>query len=493
MNATVSTTPSGVELRKWQQEALTAIVNKAEKGQDTFTVIATMGSGKTFLQGATAHWALSTKKVDLIVNIVPSDKLRETNSAEFRKHFGVRLSTNINAPLPPWAVGYVTTYHALANAKRASKLISYLKDTRVFMMADEVHHGSDEEEAAWGGALSRLKDRSTLTLLLSGTLWRSDECCIAGVGYVPHPEAPQFLVPRTDFDYTLKQATEDEVVSPVYFTEVSGKVSLSVAKNDITIADESHAVGKYSDEEVAEKSYRHLVNPKGGFVKDLLVKANDGLVHKVWQHIANKSGAVPPGGLVVAANIKAAEEIALILEEITGEVPYVVHSGRPGSKQSIDYFAANDTESKWIVSVGMISEGVDIPRIKVIAYLTTARTELIFHQIVGRAMRARCYNGERVNEDADVYLPATPKLHGHVTRFTEAQGNPARVSSPVELEVEDEDKEFIVRTKYEEILTESHATGVESFDSRGNEVSRKLKSLIIDALDQLQVFIAQAV
>lgn len=494
MALTLSTTPSGVELRKWQHEALTTIINRATKGQDTFTVIATMGSGKTFLQGAVAHWALSNEKVDLIVNIVPSDKLRETNASEFRKHFGVRLGTNITAPVSPWSNGYVTTYHALARPKTAAKLISNLKGRRILLIADEVHHGADHEEAAWGNALSNLKERSALTLLLSGTLWRSDECCIAGVEYVPHPDSPQFSVPKTDFDYTLKQATDDEVVTPVYFTEVSGSVSISVETDDEESVDEKLTVGKYSDVVVAEKSYRHLVNPKGGFVRDLLTKANNGLVHKVWQHIANGSGAIPPGGLVVASDTKAAEAIALILEKITGEAPYVVHSGRPGSKTLIDYFASNDTESKWIVSVGMISEGVDIPRIKVIAYLTTARTELIFHQIVGRAMRVRTHSGIRVNEDADVFLPATPKLHGHVTRFTEAQGNPARASAPIELEVKDvEEKEVVVKAKYEEILTESHATGVESFDIRGNEVKRKLSEMIVDALDQLQVFIAKTV
>jgi superfamily II DNA or RNA helicase len=40
-----------------------------------------------------------------------------------------------------------------------------------------------------------------------------------------------------------------------------------------------------------------------------------------------------------------------------------------------------------IISVGMISEGVDIPRLRVLVYLPNARTELAFRQAVGRVVR----------------------------------------------------------------------------------------------------------
>ena len=41
----------------------------------------------------------------------------------------------------------------------------------------------------------------------------------------------------------------------------------------------------------------------------------------------------------------------------------------------------------WIVAVNMVSEGVDIPRLRVGVYATAAKTPLIFRQIVGRFVR----------------------------------------------------------------------------------------------------------
>ena len=43
--------------------------------------------------------------------------------------------------------------------------------------------------------------------------------------------------------------------------------------------------------------------------------------------------------------------------------------------------------TRWIVAVNMVSEGVDIPRLRVGVYATAAKTPLIFRQIVGRFVR----------------------------------------------------------------------------------------------------------
>ncbi len=42
---------------------------------------------------------------------------------------------------------------------------------------------------------------------------------------------------------------------------------------------------------------------------------------------------------------------------------------------------------RWLVSVLMVSEGVDIPRLRVGVYATPARTELFFRQVMGRFVR----------------------------------------------------------------------------------------------------------
>ena len=49
--------------------------------------------------------------------------------------------------------------------------------------------------------------------------------------------------------------------------------------------------------------------------------------------------------------------------------------------------ASPPARAPWLVSVLMVSEGVDVPRLRVGVYATTARTELFFRQVVGRFIR----------------------------------------------------------------------------------------------------------
>ena len=60
-------------------------------------------------------------------------------------------------------------------------------------------------------------------------------------------------------------------------------------------------------------------------------------------------------------------------------------SDEPGASRRIAEFASSGR--RWLVSVLMVSEGVDIPRLRVGVYATAARTELFFRQVVGRFIR----------------------------------------------------------------------------------------------------------
>ena len=83
----------------------------------------------------------------------------------------------------------------------------------------------------------------------------------------------------------------------------------------------------------------------------------------------------------------------------------MVLSDDPGASARIATFAAS-TE-RWLVAVRMVSEGVDIPRLAVGVYATSASTPLFFAQAIGRFVRAR-----RPGETASVFLPSVPHLLG---------------------------------------------------------------------------------
>ncbi len=64
--------------------------------------------------------------------------------------------------------------------------------------------------------------------------------------------------------------------------------------------------------------------------------------------------------------------------------------------------------SPWIVSVRMISEGVDIRRLRMLVYATNIVAELSFRQITGRIVRTAPKDGD--DDYGIVVLPADPRL-----------------------------------------------------------------------------------
>jgi superfamily II DNA or RNA helicase len=109
------------------------------------------------------------------------------------------------------------------------------------------------------------------------------------------------------------------------------------------------------------------------------------------------------GGLVIASDQQAARAYARRLAEITGVAPTLVLSDDRGSSARIAEFAASD--ARWMVAVRMVSEGVDVPRLAVGVYATSASTPLYFAQAIGRFVRART-----PGETASVFLPSVRPL-----------------------------------------------------------------------------------
>ena len=91
------------------------------------------------------------------------------------------------------------------------------------------------------------------------------------------------------------------------------------------------------------------------------------------------------GALFIGPNIIVAKYAAELIERITGEKPVLVHNEIPNAHKKIA--AYENGNARWLVSVGMVAEGVDVPRLRVLAYLPYAKTELAFRQALGRVIR----------------------------------------------------------------------------------------------------------
>ena len=119
------------------------------------------------------------------------------------------------------------------------------------------------------------------------------------------------------------------------------------------------------------------------------------------------------GGLIVAASVEHANQIAKILYEQLGEYARVATYREDDPQKIINAFKLS-TE-KWIISVGMISEGTNIPRLRVCCHLTRIKTELHFRQVLGRILRS---NNE-LNGEGFLYMPAEPNLIEYANRVAQ--------------------------------------------------------------------------
>lgn len=121
--------------------------------------------------------------------------------------------------------------------------------------------------------------------------------------------------------------------------------------------------------------------------------------------------------------------IKQILWQVLGESANVVTSDEANANALIEQYRRN--QDRWIISVGMISEGTNIPRLQVCCYLSNIRTEMYYRQVLGRILRIT----DSPNQEAILFMPAEPKLVEYAYRV--AQDIPDGIAK-VKLELMDE-------------------------------------------------------
>jgi superfamily II DNA or RNA helicase len=127
-------------------------------------------------------------------------------------------------------------------------------------------------------------------------------------------------------------------------------------------------------------------------------------------------------GLVVATDQDHARGIANLLRAQRRVTAMVVTSDDPTASKRIAAFA--DGDLPWLVAVRMVSEGVDIPRLRLGVFATTTSTELFFRQVVGRFVRHT--GGPAKRERAWLFIPDDPRLRQYSATIAEQRRHSLR-------------------------------------------------------------------
>jgi superfamily II DNA or RNA helicase len=116
-------------------------------------------------------------------------------------------------------------------------------------------------------------------------------------------------------------------------------------------------------------------------------------------------------GLVVCLDMDHAYAVADVLTRVTGvrNVPVAASkdaNGMDNSERARAVITAfGEGRDRWLVAVAMVSEGVDIPQLRVGVYATNKRTDLFFRQVLGRFVRVRSDLPADVDQTAYMFVP----------------------------------------------------------------------------------------
>lgn len=331
-------------------------------------------------------------EIDLVICFAPTIQVVSSFTQAMEEVLGSTFDGRLGS------LGGAFTYQAMAH--RDERFWDLFDQYRVLVIFDEIHHCAAQEALTgnvWGQQIAeRIQAKARFTLALSGTPWRTDDGLVALARYT---DGEGELV--RDYVYGLEQAINDQVcrtprivlLDNEQITRTEMRKSEELSEQFLSIRDllfnTDTKYQQFLEQEQAIEKVLEIANEK---LNDLRRSKPDA------------------AGLIVASNVAHANQIAYSLQN-QGESPVVVNYQNSDAQKHINAFRHADT--RWIVSVGMISEGTDIPRLQVCCYLSRVRTELYLRQVLGRILR----RSGHVDAFAWLYLYVEPRLEEFCRRI----------------------------------------------------------------------------
>jgi superfamily II DNA or RNA helicase len=419
-----------VKLRNWQtdalQKALKWLVDDAVDRH--FVINAAPGAGKTIAACAIAEELIAHGQIDRVITIGPRAEVVNQWAGDFERVTGRPMSkvTGADGDVNNFGVDVCATWSAIQGLQDAFQAICNQNNTLV--ICDEHHHAA--VEAAWGDSADSAFSSAKHVLVLTGTPIRSDGeksvwLAYDDAGAIDHPDEGTYTL-------TYGEAVDLGYCRPVTFHRHEGRFTVDLEGDAIEIDSQNPAsltkdLKRVPGLQSALDFYRLACTPQ--YQADGVTPLIDGYQATMLEWGAKKLDDLRlrmpnAGGLVIAPNIEMAKYMAKLIEMIEGETPALVHSQMGSAEARIKAFRS--TDKRWIVSVAMISEGVDIKRLRVLVHLPNALTELAFRQAIGRVVRT---SGPDDDTRAYVVMPSTGILEAYARRI-EHEMSPGKRKDP---------------------------------------------------------------
>lgn len=385
--------------RAWQAECSEVAFKAFEDGQLAFTAAVGVGSGKTLWGVSMTHQLIDASQVDSVIVVCPSEPIQASWCFDFSK-FGLAVrklegNSDLSLRMPADESGYVTTYQSVAMQPLLHR--RRCAGRNVLVILDELHHlgdaKTDEDDAtAWAdGCLAAFDGAAKHVLCLTGTPGRGDARRLPFVSY-DSSQADGVWVPKLSaplgYTYTYGNAVNDRVVRRTGFRFVSAEGQVQVKNKDggMVIAEGGSST---SEEKSMLRNHleREALNIEAKIDNESVgVGAQAILTRTLHELDCVKARQPDAAALIVCFRVAQAKLYQRILE-FMGRRSVVVYDDKNSNPARIIEAFKTRRDVDVIIAVNMVSEGVNIPRLRVCGFLSPIEADLTLTQILGRIVR----------------------------------------------------------------------------------------------------------
>ena len=398
-----------IKLRPWQEAAINKAINwlQVKKEDNRFLINAAPGAGKTICASVLAKKLLDTGDINRVIIIAPRREVVKQWKEEFKiiTNRAMLIETGGSEDL---GLDVCSTWNSVESNLLLFKNIC--ENHKTLIICDEHHHAAIN--AVWGTSAINSFEKAQYVVVLTGTPIRTDGKAPVWFSYSSDGSK---LTHSQEGTYTLTygESVDLKYCRPVFFHRHEGVFHVVLKEGDSPIAVSGKkgvninsinnkksflsAIQKSLDFYTLARSPQYKADHKTPDLNSYQASMLEWGIAKLEE---TKYRLPNAGGLVIAPNIAVAEYMTKLLEIITNEKPILVHSKTKNTEEKIDAF--RNSNKDWLVSVAMISEGVDIKRLRVLVYLPNAQTELSFRQAIGRVVRSM---GDDDDSRAYVVMP----------------------------------------------------------------------------------------
>jgi superfamily II DNA or RNA helicase len=382
---------SRIKLRPWQEAALNQSLDwlLAKRRDKHFLINAAPGSGKTIAACSIANALIARNEIDRVIVIAPRSEVVNQWAGDFQAVVRRTMLkvTAADGDIRRFDLDICATWAAIQGLSAEFKEICV--SSRTLVICDEHHHAA--VQAAWGAGANDSFADAKFVLILTGTPIRSDGKKSVWLAY--DDEGAIDFPDEGTFTLTYGKAVDLEYCRPTTFHRHEGLFNVDFEGEIVNVSSRRPAelpkdMKRIPGLQRALNFYALACTPQyeKGTKTPLRVGYQATMLDFGSLKLDELRDRMPnAGGLIIAPSIEMAEYFASLVEMVEGEAPIVVHNKVQNPDTKIDAFRKSD--KRWLVSVAMVSEGVDIPRLRILIYLSSALTQLAFRQAIGRVVR----------------------------------------------------------------------------------------------------------